>query len=295
VNTDSERAVEDLVERALTYHERKGEDMEDAITDLRHTEETIRSTEAAAWQELRSLREEVETADERDVGAYAQALADRQGPPKARASKVRDSIRRIETLVLPGCDEALWLLRGRVITTLRPEADDDLLRRLGAECRRWARPQRAPDPSRVLVSQRARDPKDEVRPPDIVDWVTAGIERIDALDTRLAEEEVKQERYIRARDAVNKAQAEYNRGQQELVARQEEGNPGLAARNQRRLSSGIPLWDDFNREAFLKREGLLSDYGFVDNAGGALIIKGGREPEVPIVPAEDAMPVGTAA
>src|SRR5271154_2933772 len=97
---------------------------EDITTDLRHREATIRAADNAAHAELRKLRASVDEAHEKDVSAYAQALVDGQGPPKAMASHMRESMKRIETLVIPAIDESLWLLRDKAIVGLRGNAEE---------------------------------------------------------------------------------------------------------------------------------------------------------------------------
>jgi hypothetical protein len=62
--------------------------------------------------------------------------------------------------------------------------------------------------------------------------------------------------------AVDAAQDEFNRERDRREAEQVEGNPTTAAARTLALTRGAPR-EMFDRHAFLKREGLLEDYGYV--------------------------------
>lgn len=252
------------------------------MEDLQETQDRLQAARNSAHAELRTLRTEIETATTDDVAAYADALASGGTPPKARAQKIKERVKDLELRVIPAVDEAMWRFVATVRDELRPDADDHYRSLLNAELKRW----QPPDTGRR--DQPARPQHLKPRPKDIVQWVEDGIKRIDSFLAEAAEKADRKERQRRAAAAVNNAQAAYDREQREaLDAREAEMSP--TARNAFRvaqLKSQAPPWQPFDRRAFLEREGLLEDYGWVQG-GNTIEVKGGRETRIEQVPAAE--------
>jgi hypothetical protein len=259
---------------------------EDPITDLRHTEETIRAADASAHAELRKLRAEIDQAQEKDITALAEAMAERSPkvtPPKARKDKER--IRDIEQRLIPAYDESLWLLVPKVITVLDPVVDRELLTK---NLRRWAKPKTVQDPSGVLTAPRTHNPLDAHRPADICSWVIGRIEAVARGEEEQRAKESKDARQQAAKAQVDAAHAAYDREQSIHLSEEEEGMAPAAVTSRRlaQQSSGSAPWHPFDRHKWLKDNDLLDDYGYVQ-PGQSIQTKGGREREVPIVPASE--------
>jgi hypothetical protein len=253
------------------------------MTDLQETEARLYAADNSAHAELRKLRTEIDTVATDDVAAYAEALGEGQPLPKAKAAKLKDRIRDLELRVIPAVDEAMWRFAGQVREALRPDADDNYRSLLDKNLKRWDRPntgrpdQPAPEQHATLR-----------RPTSIVSWVEAGVERV---DRQLAEWDAKAEREERKRAAtraVDRAQSAYNSEQRRLLDEREAKMTPLQRNNfliaQSRSQS--PPWPDFDRRAFLEREGLLEDYEWVHGNGG-FSVKGGRSIPVEQVPASE--------
>ena len=256
MNADAEAALQGLVDRAMTHMERTDRMNESATTDLLTIEATIRAADNAAHALLRKLRASVDDAQAKDIDAYAQALVDKQGAPKATAKDIRDKMKDLETRVIPATDEALWLLSRRAIDMLRPEAEERWLQRLRAQLQRWAPPKFISDPSNVLPAPRVNDPDFAERPDDVVEWVLHGIERIERFDAQHAEEEARKERQRVAKNAVDNAQAIDER---EYYRRYEEEEKTSA----RKRHAPAPPYPGFNRFKWLQEHNLLDDYEYV--------------------------------
>jgi hypothetical protein len=266
---------------------------ESPITDLRHTESVIRAADSDAHAELRRLLAEVDTVQQTDIDSYAHKLVDRQGAPAARSSKVKARIADLELRTIPACDEALWLLAGKVVNVLDPTVDRSILTK---NLRRWAKPKVVRDPSGVLASPTTHDPLDAHRPVDVVDWV---LDRIDVVERGEADQRAKEDKANRAREAKRQcdaAQAAYDREQSIRLNDEEEAMApsAVSARHFAQQSSGSPPWPPFDRHKFLRDNDLLEDYGYVQ-PGQAIQAKGGRERTIEQVPAEALQPVSTPA
>jgi hypothetical protein len=258
MNAESHAAIESLVDRGLRHNERTEDAMEGAVTELRAIEVDIRTTDDAAQKELRKLRGDVDTVNRKDVDAYALALLDKQGAPKAAAKDIRARMKDLELRVIPACDEALWLLRDRTISSLRPDAEERWLLRLKGQLQRWAPPKFIIDPSGVLDAPRAANPAHAERPADIVAWVEHGIERIERFDEEHREEEARKDRQRAAKAAVDNAQAADER---EFYRRYEEEERTSA----RKRHAPAPPYPGFNRWKWLKDHNLLDDYEWVQS------------------------------
>ncbi len=234
--------------------------MIDITTELRNREAEIRSEDDKAKTTLRDLREKVDAAHEDDVKAYGQALAYGQSPPKATASHIRDQIKRTETLVIPGLDEALWNLRDMTIGALRPDADPKWLLRLRSQLQRWSIPA-AQDPFGILPGQRSEDPANARRPDDIVEWVEQRIETVERGDAERAAQEDRDERQRAMASRVRTAQGAWEREFYEREAEEEERNPSLAVLHATRNSS--PLNPAEFRAKWLATHDPNDDYGYV--------------------------------
>lgn len=282
MNADSEAALQGLVDRAMNHMERTYSMTDESATqDLQHTESVIRAADTAAHAELRTLRAEVDAAAWKDIDAFAQALVHRQGAPKSTAGRIRERIRDIEVRVIPGTDEALWQFRDRVITVLRPEAEEMFLKRLRAQLRRWAPPKFASDPFNVLPTPRAEHPAHAERPDDIVAWVTNGIERIERDD---AEREVQKDRDERQRAMAARlltAQGAWEREFYDREREEEERSPILAVAHATRTTS--PLNPDEFRARWLAKHDPHNDYGYV-TPGQVVQVKNDRNAEAPPAP-----------
>jgi hypothetical protein len=261
--------------------------MEDALTDIKKTEATIRKMEADVKSEFADLRQKAVTAQKADVDAYAEALAAGAPVPKATASKIKERMRDIEMRVLPSADESLWLLVPKVREAVKPDVKEQFLTQ---NLKRW----QAPDPHRR--DQPSPTQHLAHRPMSVVDWV---LSRIAAVKVSEAEQQEKDDREARKRAAterVNQAQSAYNAEQSILLHEKQERmsptarNAAIIAQNK----SQSPPWPDFDRRAFLEREGLLEAYGWV-MGGGSIEVKGGNGQEVEFVPKEALMPASTQA
>jgi len=250
--------------------------MTDALTDIRRTEATIRQTEAEVKAELADLRMNVDSAQKADVDAYAEALAAGAAAPKATASKIKERMRDIEQRVIPGLDESLWLLVPKVREAVKPDVGELYLTK---NLMRWDKPdpQRRdqPSPTRHLAH----------RPRDIVDWVLGRIAAVEATEAKQREKDDIERRKYEATKAVNLAQSEFNIERDREEYESTKDNPTAANARNLALSRGAPR-REFDRHAFLEREGLLDDYGYVQ-PGMSIQTKGGREREVEQVPASE--------
>jgi hypothetical protein len=249
---------------------------------LQETEKRLRAADAKAYAELRTAREALETAGRDDVDAAASALLAGAAAPKARAGKLSERIRDLEVRVIPGIDEALWRFVGQVRDELRPDADDNYKRLLSAELKRW----QPPDPGRR--DRPAPTQHLQPRPKDVVSWVEAGIDRIDRMLSKKRDEAERAERKRAAQRKVDRAQSVYDQ-EQRIKLDEEEARMSPETVNSRRLNrqrNGAPPWRPFDRFAFLQREGLLEDYGYVQ-PGAVVQVKGGRSILVEQVPASE--------
>jgi hypothetical protein len=264
----------------------------DPLTDIRGIEKGIRDTDAAAQQELHSLRREIDTVHVSDIANYAAALAEGVAPPKARASKVKERIRELELRTIPGLDEALWLIVPKIITAADPVVNIDFLKR---QLPRWAPVKRQQDPSGVLT-----DPVGSPRPESVCDYVLAGIDKVQRSEAAQREKDDAEERKRVAATKLSAAQSEYEEVQQRLLA-EREATMSPAAATTLRLHwdrTGTSPWPPFDRYKFLQREDLLSDYGYVQ-PGMAINVQGKREAVSALhagparEPAPDTSPVAT--
>lgn len=220
------------------------------IDTLRETEARLRAADNSTHAALRKARHDLENVRGDDRQAYAVALLAGDSLPKARAVKLREQIRDYEVRVIPGIDEALWMLARQVRETIRPDLDPSTHRTLDKELRRWQPPDphdlSAPAPERHLAP----------RPDDIVQWVVDGIARLERF---IAELEAKAETDRRKKAAygrVQKAQSEYDRQERQRVGEWVESH---------RFANLPPGWPiPFDRKKFLEDEGLLEDYGYVE-------------------------------
>jgi hypothetical protein len=255
--------------------------MTDALADIRKTEQTIRQTEAEVQQERAELRRKVDTAAADDRRAYAEALAAGAAVPKPTSATIKDRIRDIEQRILPGCDESLWLLADDVVLEIEPDVDPQVLRK---NMHRWQPPDPGhkdrPSPTHHM----------EYRPTDIVDWVLGKIAAVERSEAKRADESERAARKREAERRVNAAQAAYNAEQQRLLD-EADARKTPAQQMHARVTRQRAPWRDFDRHAFLEREGLLEDYDYVQP--GALIqVQGGNEQRVEQVPRSE-MPTGT--
>lgn len=252
------------------------------MTDLQETEARLQAADNSAHAELRKLRQEIETVATDDVAAYADALTEGGSLPKARAAKIKERVRDIELRVIPGIDEAMWRFVAQVRDELRPDADDNYRSLLNAELKRWQPP--ATGRRDQPVQPRHLKP----RPKNIVQWVESGIGRVDRVLAEAAEKADRKERQRKATAAVNRAQAAYEREQRQHIE-EEESRMTPLQRNNRQLAqqkTGSVPWRPFDRYEFLKREGLLEDYGYVQ-PGQTIQVQGGREQRIEQVPASE--------
>lgn len=220
------------------------------IDTLRETEVRLRATDNSSYASLRKARHDLENVRGDDREAYARALLAGGALPKARAVKLREQIRDYEVRVIPGIDEALWMLARQVRETIRPDLDPSTHRTLDAELRRWQPPDThdpsAPAPERHLAP----------RPDDIVQWVVDGIARLERFIT---EQEVKAEVDRRKKEAYRRVQVA--QGIHDRAERQRVGE-WVEAHQFANLPPGWPI--PFDRKKFLEAEGLLEDYGYVE-------------------------------
>ncbi len=220
------------------------------IEDLKETEVRLRAADNGAHASLRTERRELENVRGDDRNAFAEAILAGDTLPKPRAVKLRETIRDLEVRVIPGIDEALWMLARQVREAIRPDLDPSTHRKLDTELRRWQPPDThdlsAPVPERHLAP----------RPDDIVQWVVDGIAKLERF---IAEQEAKAETDRRKKAAygrVQKAQGEHDRKELQRVGEWVEAHPFT------NLPPGWPI--PFDRKKFLEDEGLLEDYGYVE-------------------------------
>lgn len=245
----------------------------DALTDIRQTEAAIRDADTAARKQLAELLRTVDTAQQSDIDAYAQALAEGvPSVPAAKARKDKERIKDLELRVIPANDEALWLLVPKVVEAVQPSADRRLLDK---NLRRWAKPKIVMDPFGVLPATRANDTP---RPADVCDWVLSRIAAVERSEARKRAEDDAEESKREATRLVNKAQAEYERGCEAALAAEEElMAPAAVVARRLRFDNGSSLpWPPFDRYAWLNREGLLDAYGYVQ-PGQLIQVQGKRE------------------
>jgi hypothetical protein len=246
------------------------------VDDIRKTEATIRQTEAEVRQERAELLRKVDTAAADDRRAYAEALAAGAAVPKPTSAKIKERIRDIEQRVLPGCDESLWLLVDRVIEAVQPDVDLGILRK---NLRRW----QPPDPGRK--DRPAPTHNLAHRPACVVDWVLGRIATVEASQAKRHDEAERAERNREAERRVNRAQTLYNAEQQRLLE-EADAKKSPAARMHAQVARQAQPWAPFDRRAFLEREGLLEDYGYVQ-PGQSIQVQGGNHQEVEFVPASE--------
>jgi hypothetical protein len=231
------------------------------IETLRETETRLRATDNGAYASLRTKRQELETAAADDVKAASDALLVGEGIPKPRAVKLQAEIRDIESRQLLAIDDALWQLTGQAREALRPDADDEYRRQLDRQLKRW----QAPDPRNPNVP--AQTQHLARRPKDVVAWVEQGISNLDRMLDEQREKDERAERKCDAERRVNEAQSKYHR-EQSIAYAEKESKMTVTARNSVRIAadkSQQPLWPEFNRLAFLEREGLVEDYGWTQH------------------------------
>lgn len=260
---------------------------EDALTEIRKTEANIRQTETEVRQELADLEQKVDTSAADDRAAYAEALAAGAAVPKPTSARIKDRIRDIKMRVLPGTDEALWTLVPKVVEAVGPNVNDQILTK---NLCRWQRPDPGrcdqPSPTQHLAH----------RPMSVVDWVLSRIAAVKVSEAKQQEKDDREARKRAATERVNQAQSAYNAEQSILLHEKQERmsptarNAAIIAQNK----SQSPPWPDFDRRAFLEREGLLEAYGWV-MGGGSIEVKGGNRQEVEFVPKEALMPASTQA
>jgi hypothetical protein len=282
VNAAAEASIDALVDRALARIERLDSMTESAITDVRHAERVIRAADAAAHADLRKLLSEVDTRQADDITAYAEAMAERAPKvPAAKAVKDAARIKDLEQRVIPGHDEALWLLVGSTRTVLEPAVDSDWLTR---QLPRWVKPKVIRDPSNILAEQHGKP-----RPADVVDWVLAGIDRVARAEEEKEAKETKDSRQKAMAAKVGAAQAAYDRARSISLSEEEAGMaPGaVASRHIAQAASGTTPWPPFNRYAWLRDNDPDNHYGYVQ-PGQSIQTKGGRERVIEQVPAGDA-------
>ncbi len=220
------------------------------IDTLRETEVRLRATDNSTHASLRKARHDLDNVRGDDREAYATALLAGGTLPKARAVKLRDQIRDYEVRVIPGIDEALWMLARQVRETIRPDLDPSTHRTLDTELRRWQPPDTydpsAPAPERHLAP----------RPDDIVQWVVDGIARLERF---IAEQEAKAEVDRRKKEAYRRVQVA--QGIHDRAERQRIGE-WADAHQFANMPPGWPI--QFDRKKFLEDEGLLEDYDYVE-------------------------------
>lgn len=259
----------------------------ETVTDLRAAEARIREDEADALAELAESRRGLETAGRDDREAYAASLIAGETPPKEpRTPKLVATIRDIEKRVLPGVDDALWKLAQDARETIRGDVEVVAFRTM----RRWDPPHTVNDPSQPAATWHGQP-----RPADVVAWVEH-LHGLIVQDVARAEvERDKDERFKAAKSRVDRAQAEYIAEQDRLLdERLNEMQPGPRQHRIASLNAGALPYPPFDRRAFLEREGLLEDYGYVQ-PGAAVQVKGGNRQEVEFVPREDLQPAATEA
>ena len=250
------------------------------IDDLKATEARLREAEADALASLHHARSALETAGRDDREAYAAALAGGEQPPKEpRTPKLVATIRDIEKRVLPAVDDALWQVAQDAREAIRGDVEVAAFRTM----KRWAAPHAVNDPSQPAATRHGA-----YRPADVVAWV----ERVHELIVRgIAKADAKRgkdERFKEAKRRVDNAQTEYNETQQRVLNAELDAMPPEArSRRIEKLNAGQSMpWRPFDRHAFLKREGLLADYGYVQ-PGTVVQVQGGRETPVEQVPSSE--------
>ncbi len=258
------------------------------IDELKATEARIREAEANALASLHDARSALETAGRDDREAYAASLAAGEQPPKEpRTPKLVATVRDIEKRVLPAVDDALWQLAQDAREAIRGDVEVAAFRTM----KRWDPPHTVNNPSQPAATRHGAH-----RPRDVVAWVehlhgliVQGIARADA-------ERDREDRRRAAVRAVSRAQTEYNEAQQNLLNDELDGmSPGARMQRIQKLNAGESApWRPFDRHAFLKREGLLEDYGYVQ-PGTVVQVQGGNRQEVEFVPREQLQPTATEA
>jgi hypothetical protein len=247
------------------------------IDDLKATEARVREAEANALASLHDARTALETAGRDDREAYAAALAAGESPPKeASTPKLVAKIRDIEKRVLPAVDDALWRLAQDAREAIRGDIEVVAFRTM----KRWASPHAVNDPSQPAATRHG-----EPRPADVVAWVAHMHELIVQAIAKADAERDREDRRKAATRAVARAQTEYDAAQQGLLNDELDSmSPGARLQRIQKLNAGESApWRPFDRYAFLKREGLLEDYGYVQ-PGTVLQVQGGNRQEVEFVP-----------
>jgi hypothetical protein len=307
VNADSERALADLVQRALDFHERRELEMTaDPLHDHRAREAALRKGEFEARHELRDITDRIDGAAEHDIAVLAEALRSRQALPAATRRKLRDRLDDLQARVLPAYDESLWLLADEVRTVLVPDTDSPDARRLRQNTPRWKAVPRRTDPQGILP-----EPHGSRRPDSVVSWVVAAHEAVLRFQEQRREEAEEQRRFDAMTRAANRAKDEHDRE--------------VAARTPAQTGVAGPPPDIFDRLAWAQRtpaEGVdpgrtwyevLRDHkqphlrlvdatdrrprvkGERRDSGGGPGVLGGCEIEVDLVPREAMMPAATEA
>jgi hypothetical protein len=223
------------------------------IDTLRETETRLRAADNSTHAALRKARHDLDNVRGDDRDSYAAAILAGGALPKPRAVKLREQIRDYEVRVIPGIDEALWMLARQVREAVRPDLDPSTHRKLDTELRRWQPPDTydpsAPAPERHLAS----------RPDDIVQWVVDGIAKLERF---IAEQEAEAEKDNRRKAAykrVQVAQGVHDRAERLRVGEWVEAHPFT------NLPPGWPI--PFDRVKFLEDEDLMADYGYVKPRG----------------------------
>jgi hypothetical protein len=257
------------------------ENMETVTDDLRATEARIREAEADALAELSGARAALETAGRDDRAAYAAALAaGDELPEEGRTPKLIAQIRDIEKRRLPAFDDALWLVAEQTREAVRGAVPVDRFRSM----KRWNPPHAVNDPSQPAATRHGQH-----RPLDVVAWVQGVHDVVVRAEREQMEKHEKDQRFKEAKRRVDAAQREYN-GEQDAAFQQrlDAMNPQARTALISRLNSGASSapYPQFDRHAFLEREGLLDDYGWTQ-PGSAIRVQGGRETRIEQVPASE--------
>jgi hypothetical protein len=258
------------------------------VDDLRKIESAIRDAEAEAQVQLSEARAALETSGRDDRESYAAAVAAGEQPPKEPSTpKLVATIRDIEKRVLPALDDALWRFAQDAREAIRGDVEVVAFRTM----RRWNPPHAVNDPSQPAATRHG-----EHRPRDIVAWVEHKHRLIVQEIARADAAREKDERFSEAKRRVDAAQAAYNADmQRDLNDELDRMSPGVRLQRIQQLDSATALpWRPFDRHEFLKREGLLEDYGYTQ-PGTAVQVKGGNRQPIEFVPREQLQPTATEA
>lgn len=241
------------------------------IDDLKATEARIREAEADALVELAGAKAALETAGRDDREAYAAALTAGESPPdEARTPGLIATIRDVEKRVLPAVDDALWQLAQDAREAIREGGIIEVA--AFKQMRRWALPHAVNDPSQPAAMRHGA-----TRPPDVVAWVAHMHGLIVQAIAKADAERKKDERFKEAKRRVDRAQSEYEAEQDQLLNESLDGlPPGARLQRIASFNAGARPYPEFNRYAFLKAEGLLEDYRWVQ-PGSTIRVLGGNQ------------------